>query len=320
MLVRARETGDLDILSDVDTVPDWPAWMLNHQFDALLVKLRADRLVKDLASLPSMSRPSASRECDLGNVRKWLLNGWSTERLLRLNCTVFEGDDRAYALHWGLAQAYYSVFALSVACFKVRGWKQEGHAQVIKLLGERVGRGDYPESLSFYASGGMNNIICHNIDRLCGKPSLAYDASEPCSVDNQIAQFLRATREIDLKQRRQDMRGEFRTKRGNKVKQSLTADEWGRISDRLGNTTVFSLLYRNRIRANYGDIETYFSQDLNVDCVFDSLVNVVNCLNLVHEAMMMRALGKKEFEPLRPNAAEYSFVVDRCNAVASLSE
>jgi hypothetical protein len=82
----------------------------------------------------------------------------------------------------------------------------------------------------------------------------------------------------------------FKTKHG-KRKKSLTNEDWGKVGDSLGRTSLLSLLYRKRIKSNYGDIDTFLNPNIIAAPLFKNLIHVVSCLNFTHELTIARAIG-----------------------------
>lgn len=283
--------------------------MISRQFSALETKLQLDEVLSWISLAPQtrVRTPDDRLEADIAT---WLRNGWSTERLLRQSENFFKGKDRSFALHWAFPQAYYTVFAVAIAFFKARGSNEQSHAAVIRRVGEDMAVDQYPKVMSFLAVGGLPEIQYVNVDKQPAHSTLAFDAFDESSVETQIAQFLCATRTRDLKAYKPKMK--LQTKAG-KPKKKFSRDDWDRTSKKLGPTSILSLLYRNRIKSNYVEIDTYLSDDLDTDTVFRSLVHVVHCLNLIHEAKLRDVVGSRVFGELLANAggADRPFVADR---------
>ncbi len=115
-------------------------------------------------------------------------------------------------------------------------------------------------------------------------------------MNTQICQFLKATREKDLRERKRSMT--FKAKSG-KRKKNLTEMEWTKVSDSLGRTSVLSLLYRKRIKSNYQEIDTFLNPNINATTLFRDLVHVVSCLNLTHELTIAHAIGMSTYRRLQ---------------------
>src|SRR5262245_27856736 len=90
----------------------------------------------------------------------------------------------------------------------------------------------------------------------------------------------------------------FKTKSGAR-KKKLTEEDWRKVSESLGRTTVLSLLYRKRIKSNYGDIDTYLNPNIIAAPLFRSLLHVVSCLNFTHEVTIARAIGVPAYARLQ---------------------
>lgn len=245
----------------------YAAEMAQRQFRALRIRLHPSRTLDGIRNARRILRPRRRSGVDQ-EVRRWLFNGWNTENLIRLTSDLLKDDQNASALHWSFPQAYYSAFAITFAFFKAAGYTETSHASVIKKFGNQVLAGEYPDAMSFYATGTMEAMTVHGIDPTLGETSLSLNESDPASVDKHISQFLKGTRRQALDDRRAEMK--FRTAAG-KPKQRLSQSEWERVSDAVGPTSVLSLLYRKRIQANYRDIESIAFSGANAARIHEDL-------------------------------------------------
>lgn len=262
------------------------ARMTNVQFRAVALRLRRVALVSDLEDLLGRRKFVKARLANSAEIQKWLVNGWSTEQLLRVNRVALADDALRHSLHWAFPQAYYSVFALTLASFKSIGYTEESHSAVIRRFGDDVASSRYPAALCAFASGyppHATGVTAHKLSH-----SLFFDESLPETVDAQLAQFLCATRKIDLDDKKHDIK--VLTKSGQR-RRSFRLEDWEKVSDRLGKTSLLSLLYRKRIKANYRDIDTFLHDDLDVDAIVTDLLSIVGAVNLVHEVFVARAVG-----------------------------
>jgi hypothetical protein len=144
-----------------------------------------------------------------------------------------------------------------------------------------------------------------------------FDRTAAGSVDAQLCQFLNSTRRSDLAAKAEGIR--FDTKRG-KRKRSLAREDWRKVGDSLGPTSVLSLLYRKRIKSNYRDIDTFLSQSINAPDLYRDLINVVATMNLVHEAFVSRALGHEFLSSVagRLRRGGYAFLGRRLPTIVAL--
>ena len=230
-------------------------------------------------------------------VRKWATNGWNTELILRLTADLLPSDQLENALQWAFPQAYYSVFALTLALYKTTGQTETSHAGVLRSFGDRVASGRYPSCLSFTAAG-VEPIAFEGTAKAPAVSSLTFDPRIPETVNTQIAQFLKGTREKDLQEQKRKMLKSFKTKSGAR-KKNLTEKDWGKVSESLGRTSILSLLYRKRIKSNYGDIDTFLNPNIIAAPLLKNLIHVVNCVNFTHEVCIARAVGLAAYRQLQ---------------------
>ncbi len=278
------------------TEADYAAEMTNRQFAALGVRLNHAQLRKELTThIVQGTAPKPAKTYQEDEIRKWATNGWNTERILRLSPDLLPPEQLENALQWAFPQAYYSAFALILALYKTTGQTETSHTAVLYSFGEQVATGCYAACLSFSATG-VDPITFAGTAKAPGLSSLAFDPNDPQSVNHQIAQFLKGTREKDLQERKKRM--SFKTKGGTR-KKKLTDEDWGKVSASLGRTSVLSLLYRKRIKSNYGDIDTFLNPNIIAAPLFKNLIHVVSCLNFTHEVTIARAIGLPAYARLQ---------------------
>ena len=287
--------------------PEKAAQMTNSQFCALARHLNGSAMSAEVASLAC----NRSATCNLETVRRWTLNGWNTEKVLRLNVSSFSPADLNCCVHWAFPQAYYSVFCNVLALFNVIGRSETKHAAVIKQFGKIATEGNrFPSQLSFFADGTVKNMVFSGVSRAAGVQTIHYNKLLPASVENQIAQFLSATREKRLDYlKNSNFKKKFKTKRGGNRK-NLTEANWQQVSDSLGVTSLLSLLYRKRITANYNDIGTIISDYLDGEKLIIDLIAIVRSCNMTIEHLIYSAIGDHDFEALHQNNPNFNFVVE----------
>ena len=196
--------------------------------------------------------------------------------------------ENASALHWSFPQAYYSAYSVTFAWFKVAGYTERTHAAVIKKFGSQVVAEDYPPCMSFYATGTKQGCSAIGLSPADDETSLELDVHDPASVDKQIAQFLRGTRRLSLDEQREKMN--IKNLLG-RPKKRLSAEDWEAIAERVGPTSLLSLLYRKRIQANYRDIDSLAFSGADATAIHADLLRVTTALNFVHEALIASAIG-----------------------------
>lgn len=294
---------------------DHAAIATNHQFAALAMWFDPQKLAADLVALSHFSSLKRSPTYRFDEVKKWVVNGWNTERILGLTAESLSDEALQSALQWGFPQAYYSVYTLTLACFKTLGHTETSHTGVIKKFGSLAGEGKYPPAISFHATGHEPiEFIGVKHD---GNFSALTKPNNPHSAEKQIACFLSGTRKHDLKEKKKDF--QLKTAAG-KNKKNFTDADWKKVSEKLGHTSVVSLLYRKRIKSNYHEIDTFLSSHIDGTNIFSSLRHIVQCLNLIHEAQIAKAIGKCEYDKLVGSvpANDFHFVAARHGLIVPL--
>lgn len=291
------------------------AEMTQYQFEAIKCKLEEPTILTQLKNLDYINNIRMSHTCDYSDVEKWLKNSWNTERLLRFTRDSFTGNSLSFSIQWAFPQIYYSTFSSILAYFRVVGYTERSHTAVIRKFGIQIDEGKYPTAISFRAFGGKNNINFNDINLTPGYDPIRFVCSDPNSVDNQICQFLRATRKIDLKNKKSDIK--INRSNGRGYKKNFNYDDWEVVSNRLGYTSLLSLLYRKRIKSNYRDIDTFLSEHLDAATLFNSIVYVVNIINLIHETFIIKGIDRIRYQQML-NRIDYDFVRERYRIIDSI--
>lgn len=262
------------------------------QLEALACRANSPTLAVEVLELLRTRPVQRASSCDESAVASWLINAWSTEYLISLSKRQLRGDALQHSLHWLFPQAYYAAFACMMSAFVARGYSERKHTPAIRKFGNEVLAGRVPQSLAFVATGGKQctyvGLAGHKLSN-----SIQFDPAVPELVDAQIATFLKSTRTYDLVERRRTMPVPAKTGR---EKKSLNASDWQRVGSSLGPTSILSLLYRKRIKANYRDIDTFLHPDLDPARVHAAAGAVVSALNFFHEAVVESALGAPFFD------------------------
>ncbi|HET7023586.1 MAG TPA: hypothetical protein VFI39_00090 [Gemmatimonadales bacterium] len=287
----------------------------NLQFAALAVRCKTRSVVGETETLSHLKTIQRGKNVDHAVVRRWLVNGWSTERVLDQNHKDFEGEALRFALHWAFPQAYYSIFAVTLAYFQAVGFTESSHRSVIRKIGGEMLKGRYPRTLSFLAIGGKSRQYA-NLSPCRLDTPMTIDENDSGQVDAHVQRFLNGTRKVELQEKKLDMK--FPKKSGNGSKKSLSLAEWEKIGESLGPTSVMNLLYRKRIKANYRDIDTLLHEDLNAPRLLNDLRACVAAMNFVHESFISFALGMRWLEETVHNAGDPRMVKSRIGSVKRL--
>jgi hypothetical protein len=106
----------------------------------------------------------------------------------------------------------------------------------------------------------------------------------------------------------------LRSARTGDVLQKFSQDHWNQLTWRFGYTTYFDLLCRLRISANHREIERFVEAEIDFKLFHQSLLDVVEYLNCIHEAYVAKAMGLEAYRKMvstLPAHLRDGFVKDR---------
>ena len=268
--------------------------MTHRQFAALSKKLCDADIENEILNLQYFkTQITVAQNLKISDVEMWLMNSWNTENVLFHNKHIIESSGQSFCMQWAFPQAYYTTFCSILAYFKSVGFTQMSHNAVLKEFGNLISQSKYPESISLYTSASKKNVTYNNIVKPNLDTTIELDLNVPETVDNQICQLLKSTREVMSDNKAPKMK--FRAKSGQ-LRKNLTPEMWEKVSDSIGFTTIMDFLYRKRIKANYLDIETFNAAEFKGALVLENLSKVVNRLNLTNETFIAKAIGIDEYE------------------------
>lgn len=278
-------------------LPVDPAWdpyefaaqMTGRQFLALEQRLDHGGLLEEVTASKRFRSAQLAKAADLPTLRRWLVNGWSTEVVLDLSGGLVK-DAGGATLQWIFPQAYYAVFASSLAYFQAAGFTETSHAGVQRRFAQVAKGRSHPPSLRFAMEGTSDALKPTGLKPAVEPAPIHFRPHDSGSIDRKIYQFLKTTREYDLKSKAHDM--DFRTRAG-KPRKRLEAEHWRDADKKLGPTGLLHLLYRKRIKANYREMDAFLESGFQPDTLFTSLKRLVRCVSFVHECLIARSTGKK---------------------------
>ncbi|SEE45148.1 hypothetical protein [Polaribacter dokdonensis] len=241
---------------------------------------------------------------NIDEVRKLLWNSWSTEYAYRIGEKIDNDEYYKFSLHWNFPQAYYSVYLSMTAFHETQGLANEQHEKSIKLFGNSIKDNHYPSAISFYSSGLKNEFEYQGLPTFKEFPK---DSSVlrkiECLEDAeiQLATFLKTTRKRNAEDKRNRLAKQndkrFRNGKGE-FRKSFSKNHWDIIYKTIPITSIFNLLYRLRIKANYRDIESFINADIDFKSFHSSLGELIYYLNFVHEAYIAKAIGIVKYEKI----------------------
>lgn len=123
------------IIKHIDSDEIARARMNLIQWTALATRMNRAVSLKQLSDLPRFKIIKKSSISEVAKLKKFLCNGWTTESLLKQNAASFEGEALNHSLVWAFPQAYYSVYAVTLAYFDASGFtNNKTHSNIIKNL------------------------------------------------------------------------------------------------------------------------------------------------------------------------------------------
>lgn len=293
----------LSSLADEQFQQSIPSRVFFNHFFAVQYHILSDTQRFALRSIDYFNQLKVQNKgLDLDQCKKLLWNAWSTEHALRLALQLDNREYYRFSLHWSFPQAYYSVYLAMTAFQHSQGTDSDNHEKAIKVFGHSVKDGHYPETISFFCQGLHENFTVHQLPLFNGFPP-AFNALQRIeSLDmahTQIAKFLVSTRKRNAEHKRErceeakDKR--FLTKEGA-FRKTFRAEHWNMLYQTIPQTTLLNMLYRLRIKANYHDIETFLNADVDFKALSEALVSIVDYTNFVHEAYLMKVIGRTRYE------------------------
>ena len=274
------------------------AEMTLQQFLALDNYLKSYDTIKEVLNTKEFHNLKLEGGVDVIDIKKNIFNGWNTERILRANNELLNNKDNYFVLQWSFPQAYYSVYMFTLSYLYLIGLTNTApsHSGIMRKFGKLVKSDKYPKMISFYIEGSKKNLGFKNITKQYSMNSIEFNQNSIDSCQTKICQFLKATRQIDLVQRRNHYKTArvYKTKKGQR-KTNLNQREWEEISKQMGVTNILHLLYRKRIKSNYREIKSFMYEGIEASQIHKNLVGIVNELNLIHECYIYKLIGRNKF-------------------------
>ena len=276
------------------------------QFSALRCQLNKSTVVAELKERKKLNRITKNPHFSAYTALKWLKNSWNTERILRTNLSILSEDENFFALQWSFPQSYYSVYCSAQAFFHSCGRTANSHTSTIKDISELMKQKYYPKSVCLLAKGGMNQIEFEGLKYTSGYASKYFRESETFSIENQICQLLKSSREYLLKQQKDSYASDIskhptlQNKKGE-ISGRFTNTQWDYVANKLGDTNIIHFLYRKRIKSNYRDIDTFQYEEIKALDIHKDIIEITSYLNFVHEVFIYKAIGKNRYKQLVDN-------------------
>lgn len=298
----------------MDESAKYQAIQTQHQIRALCLKLDKSSIISQIKIIkPKLDKIQRSKIFNEKECLKWLKNSWNTERILRISQNIVEKKDNYFALQWSFPQAYYSVFCCIQAYFYATGQSDKSHVATLNCFSNNITNGIFPKNMCFSVTGYNEAIKFTELDVDVSRRSLELNESESGSIDTRIARFLKSTREMLLKEKKDKLNKEIKhhsilQTKSKKASKKLNTEQWMYISNMVESTTILHLLYRKRIKANYQDIETFQYPGLESDLILKDLIEIVSYMNFVHEYLIVKYIGLDKLNG-------YAQTFDNCKSI-----
>ena len=278
------------------------AEMTHRQILALAHKLNNSDIENEIINLAFFKKLVPAKTINISEIEKWLNNAWNTENILCSNHTIIDNSGQGFALQWAFPQAYYSVFGTLLAHFNAVGYTEKSHTSVLRKFGQLTQENRLPESICFHTNGAKKHLTYHGIEKPENLQAFDLDTENSETIDNQICQFLKSTREMKLAERAPDIVKNLKLKTAKGAyKKNLSPFDWQKVSSSIGITSILDILYRKRIKANYHDVDVFTYKKLKGKDVLENLCIVVDRMNLVNETYVAKAIGLEKYNTIVNN-------------------
>ena len=226
---------------------------------------------------PLLQRQQARSRPLEDEIRKHLMRGSLTLRLIREIAVDEQPDFAAIAAFWVPVQCYYAIHGYGMAALVVLGMTPPGsHKTFLRSIGERVVRRFMPPPYSIRVAPGL-----HNCDFFPDEQNHMAGLPESPNIDRRISNLERPTsttcythivRSLETTRKRllEERFSQARRKKGaGKTRKNLTKDMKREMAQALPETTIFDYIYRARVRSSYDDPSMFLLGDDSTRVVLD---------------------------------------------------
>lgn len=282
-----------------------PSRVFANHFHAIAYKIKTEKDRLELNKGGNLNRLKLkNNSLEIKRLQQLLGNAWSTEYAFQIAREIDNDDYYKFSIHWSFPQAYYSVYLAMTAFHETQGVANDKHEKSIKIFGNEVKDGHYPSGISFYCSGLYEDFQFHGLNTFSNVPqnfSVLSNINSINDAENQIATFLKSTRQKNAKHKRERLATandkKFHTSKG-RFRKNFKKEHWDIIYQSIPQTTICNMLYRLRIKANYHDVDTFINADINFEQFHANIGTIVSYLNFVHESYICKIIGLKDYEKI----------------------
>lgn len=287
-----------------------------------------ESLLAHQRSLPGFRRIRRRQVSDITDIGRALILGWTSRLQLSLTDWATQSGMLAYANAWAPVHTYYAVYGSVRALLASQGMAPGDHTAALNAISTMAAtRGVMP------APWNVACVDCPHVDdpaHFVGLPAGVTHINDVQTLGNadpalawpRLLKALETTREGVLERRYKEWCRQ--SGRKNTFKKEKAA-----IATRVAPTTVFDLLWRLRVRANYQDAASFVMVTVGQDWhkeFHDALVAVTEGTCLVVENMLVQQVGLNVYETVaqefcRGQASDgpTAFVADRLRLLTDRS-
>lgn len=281
-------------------------WAYSNYLIALSLLIKKEHICPknfafSIANLSGFKKMPHNLGDNTGEIGKLLRMSWLTELLI--NKISEMNTLLPYATPWSMIQCYYAVYLSIRAYLQATGRAvRENHKATLRTISSDITSyiGRFPSPWRCVLNGDPKSSSISLMNTSCANPELlrlrnALESPHTGNPCQHYCLFLKTTRERQIKEYAVKWKAKHQRSRFPKEKRQDYA------SSQLSATTIFDALYRNRIRSNYHDIDSFiYSEVRPVD--FDKLHSAIRELTfftlLLFEMLIAKSIGKKKFNSI----------------------
>ena len=258
-------------------------------------------LQQEIHSRPAWQRMNRGT-ADLERVRQFLFLGWTSEIQLYLPAIMGTSAIIGYSNTWAPVHAYYAVFGALQAWFaanRLHGVADD-HTATLRTISNMIEQRDlFPPPWCLLATGcpmrgektHLNvppGVVCTTHFEVLTIP---VPFEEPRDFWPRYGTWLRSTRAARLQAREESWKKEHKLKRVSPAART-------QIASSVAPTSFFDLLWRLRIKSNYGTIDPYLVSSISENdhrTFYGGLVTATRATMALLELYIARKIGKQDY-------------------------
>ncbi len=255
-------------------------------------------LLKTQQALSGYSKMQAKTPPSPIDVHRCLTISWASELQLQLGAAVDPVTLR-YSNVWAPVHAYYAIYMSLQAWFAMNGMLHltDDHTSSLRTIANMVAsRSLFPAPWNVTCTGcpQLGTVSFHNAppDAECGGDIEVLSRPVASTFWPRYGKMLETTRRRRLERNF----GEWKKSRGRKA---MKQAEKLQVEKNLPPTTMFDFFWRLRVRANYRDVSSFLTwnvDDLEQQEFSEGLTNVVEATCALLQSLVVRAGARRLYQ------------------------